>query len=171
MAGLAGCSADADPPVSGPPVSAPPVTVQFTVPDEILGLPRAEDPGIAAGMAEGFARQVKNPTGSIAHEYVRTEGLSDVVSIAAVAGEVEDPAAALEAIIGPVAGGLNDVQPVDLDGGIARCGVVEGNLSYVTTACYWADEGSVGSLGITSLDMRDRRGEFPDLLAQFVSRG
>lgn len=169
-AGCAGAGTSSAPVQSAPPSTPVVASMPFEVPAEIDGIRRttnAEHTRTARRNVELLTmRFVPQPTSTIAELYVAEER-GDSIDISAVAGPVQDPAAAVRNLMATE--GLQGVRPVNPGrlGGVAACGTLVDETRYVVTACSWADSGSVGMLGFVSPDKKDRSADFAKYRERF----
>lgn len=167
---LAACSDAAQPHV--PPAA---VTSSFDAPAELAGLPLVSDPDKypqPLTWLKWLKGTIGAPTDALAVTYtdqnVRADALeiADVIEIAAVAGPVPEPAAAMVGMR-QFARGFDDLAPVDPGplGGAVHCGFSIGGITAIT-GCFWVDPGSIGMLSIASTTAKDRRADVAALRAQ-----
>lgn len=158
---------------AAPPSPSPAAPARLEAPASVDGFPRTTNDdwtSVGRTITADLKTHVSAPTTTVTELYLG-EGVTDTVSISAVAGQVADPAKVVEAVVGPRP--LKDVTAVDPGplGGVVRCGTNAEPMLGVWTTCVWADRGSVGMLAWSSLDMKDRRHDFARYRGLFQSAG
>ncbi|OJF11294.1 hypothetical protein BG844_27160 [Couchioplanes caeruleus subsp. caeruleus] len=149
----------------------PAAEITVVEPRTLGGRPKVTDPQFtgAVDQLKEELRKMPRATETVGALY-GTPAERDLVVVAAVASEVEDPQRELNAtflgagISGLMLTGLTTPSSGSL-GGVAKCGKGEAGGAPVVV-CGWADDGSVGLLISYYKSMSAAKAEFPKLRAQ-----
>ncbi|GGQ56978.1 hypothetical protein [Couchioplanes azureus] len=149
----------------------PAADITVVEPKTLGGRPRVTDPQFAGAVDElkEELEDMPRATETVGALY-GTPAERDLVIVAAVASEVEDPQRELNATF--LGAGVSGLKLTGLTtpsagslGGVAKCGKGEAGGAPVVV-CGWADEGSVGLLIWYYKSMNSAKAEFPKLRAQ-----
>jgi hypothetical protein len=148
---------------------------RVVAPETLAGRPKITDPSLQAvadDMVADMKSEITNETGAVGAFYGNPEK-KDMVMIAAASGRVIDPAKEVDEGIQALGGGLKltNVAPIDPGplGGVAKCGDATAE-DIEMGICIWADNGSVGVIGIYFKKAAAVKAEFVKIRAEVEQR-